>query len=450
MLAEKSLPLAKDWSYTSHVYKTTLFREFAVLGLWLGVAFCSYASHWPSWRGDLAGSGLVKDENVPLKWDTKNNIRWRAPLPDRGNSSPVVWGRWLFITQATEVDNQRAVMCFDKLSGELIWRRGVTYDKKETTHKTNPYCSGSPVTDGRVVVANYASAGVAAYDFEGQQIWHRDLGPQEHIWGNGTSPILYGNLCIIYHGPGPHSSLHAMDKLTGHTVWTRKVEEQDNPDRVDGFRGQKGGIKGAFTTPIVIKSNKRMELILSRANALQAFRPEDGSELWYCNGLNPLIYTSPVYDGNVILTMGGYFGSSFAVKPGGSGDVTPKRLWFDPRSKKNRLGTPVIHDGYAYFVNMSGFLECLNLKDGRVVYEERLPSKGNNSAAWASPILVDDRVYVTNQSGDTHVVRASPTFKLLATNSVDEYSNSTLAVSDGALYLRTHKSLWCIGRPTGN
>ncbi|MDP7049703.1 MAG: PQQ-binding-like beta-propeller repeat protein, partial [Verrucomicrobiota bacterium] len=335
---------------------TTRFRRNIVLGLGLGLALGGNAGNWPSWRGDMAGSGLAKGEKVPLKWDTKKNVRWRVPLPDRGNSTPVVWGGKVLITQATDADNRRTVMCFDKRTGELLWRSGVTYAKKESTHKTNPYCSGSPATDGRIVVANYASAGVAAYDLEGQQLWHRDLGPQEHIWGNGTSPVLFGDLCIIYHGPGPHSSLHGLDKLTGRTVWTRKVEEKDDPNRVDGFRGRDGGINGAFTTPIVIEANGRAELILSRANALQAFKPADGSELWHCNGLNPLIYTSPVYDGNVLLTMGGYFGASFAVKPGGSGDVTAKRLWLDPRSKKNRLGSPVVRDGHAYFVNMSGFM----------------------------------------------------------------------------------------------
>ena len=414
-----------------------------------GLAFSAKAGNWPSWRGDVAGSGIVRGEKIPLEWGTKKNVRWRVPLPDRGNSSPIVWGDKVFITQSTDDDKRRTVMCFDKRTGELLWRSGVTYTKAEKTHKTNPYCSGSPETDGGVGVANYASAGVAAYDLGGQQLWHRKLGPQEHIWGNGTSPVLFGDLCIVYHGPGPHSSLHALDKLNGRTVWKRKVEEEDDPNRVDGFRGRNGGVNGAFTTPIVIEFNERHELIISEANTLRALNPEDGSELWHCDGLNPLLYTSPVYDGNVLLTMGGYFGSSFAVKPGGSGDVTAKRLWHDPRSKKNRLGTPVVRDSHAYFMNMSGFMECVEMKTGRVVYEERMPSTKNNAAAWASPILVGDRVYVTNQSGDTHVVRASPKFELLATNSVGEYSNSTLAVSDGALYLRTHKSLWCIGRPAG-
>ncbi|MBA18919.1 MAG: serine/threonine protein kinase [Verrucomicrobiales bacterium] len=404
------------------------------------------AANWPSWRGDLAGSGKVSDNSVPLKWDSKKNIRWRVPLPDRGNSSPVIWGDKVFITQATDVDKRRSVMCFNKLTGTMLWQNGVIYDKQEKTHKTNPYCSGSPVTDGRVVIANYASAGVVAYDLEGEELWRRDLGPQIHVWGNGTSPVLYGDLCIMYHGPGPNSALYGLDKLSGRTLWKRPIEEKDDPKREDGFRGGNNGIVGAFTTPIVIKVKSRPEIIISGANSLQAFSPEGGKELWHCFGLNPLVYTSPVYDENVVLSMGGYFGASIAVKAGGEGDVTSERLWLDPRSKKNRLGTPVILNGYAYFVNMSGFAECVDMKTGKIIFEERLPSTGNNAASWASPILVADQVFVTNQSGDTNVFRAAPKFELIATNSVGEYSNSTLAVSDGAIYLRTHKSLWCIAK----
>ena len=415
-----------------------------MVALFAGWSVASQAGNWSSWRGDLAGTGIVRDGELPLKWNTKKNVRWRVPLPDRGNSTPIVWGDKVFITQATEFDKHRSVICFDKKNGALLWQKGVKYTKPEQTHKTNPYCSGSPVTDGRVVVANYASAGVAAYDLDGEELWHRDLGPQEHVWGNGTSPVLFGDICILYHGPGPNSTLYGLDKLSGRTLWKRKIEEKDDAKRVDGFRGRNGGINGAFTTPIVVEANGRHEVILSGANILWAFNPEDGGELWKCSGLNPLVYTSPVYDGNVVLSMGGYFGASIAVKPGGKGDVTAKRVWHDPRSKKNRLGTAVIRNGYAFFANMSGFAECVDMKTGKVVFEERLPSTANNAASWASPILVGDRVYVTNQSGDTNVFRAGPKFELLATNSVGEYSNSTLAASDGAIFLRTHKSLWCI------
>ena len=424
-------------------------RRYILVGYFafcFGLAVTLPAANWPSWRGDLAGSGIVKDNSVPLEWGNKKNIRWRVPLPDRGNSSPVIWGDKVFITQAIEADKRRSVMCFNKRTGVMLWQNGLIYGKQEKTHQTNPYCSGSPVTDGRVVVANYASAGVVAYDLEGEELWRRDLGPQIHVWGNGTSPVLYGDVCIMYHGPGSGSMLYGLDKLSGRTIWKRSIEEKDDPKREDGFRGANGGVVGAFTTPIVIKAKSRPEIIISGANSLQAFNPVDGKDLWHCFGLNPLVYTSPVFDGNAVLSMGGYFGASIAVKPGGEGDVTSKRLWRDPRSKKNRLGTPVIHNGYAYFANMSGFAECVDMKTGKIIFEERLPSTGNNSASWASPILVADRVYVINQSGDTNVFRASPKFELLATNSVGEYSNSTLAVSDGAIYIRTHKSLWCVAK----
>ena len=411
-----------------------------------GLAVTLQATNWPSWRGDLAGSGIVKDNSVPLEWGNKKNIRWRVPLPDRGNSSPVIWGDKVFITQAIEAEKRRSVMCFNKRTGVMLWQNGLIYGKQEKTHQTNPYCSGSPVTDGRVVIANYASAGVVAYDLEGEELWRRDLGPQIHVWGNGTSPVLYDDVCIMYHGPGSDSMLYGLDKLSGRTIWKRSIEEKDDPKREDGFRGANGGVVGAFTTPIVIKAKSRPEIIISGANSLQAFNPVDGKDLWHCFGLNPLVYTSPVFDGNAVLSMGGYFGASIAVKPGGEGDVTSKLLWRDPRSKKNRLGTPVIHNGYAYFANMSGFAECVDMKTGKIIFEERLLSTGNNSASWASPILVADRVYVINQSGDTNVFRASPKFELLATNSVGEYSNSTLAVSDGAIYIRTHKSLWCVAK----
>ena len=106
-----------------------------------GLAFSAKAGNWPSWRGDVAGSGIVRGEKIPLEWGTKKNVRWRVPLPDRGNSSPIVWGDKVFITQATDSDKRRTVMCFEKRTGELLWRSGVTYTKEEKTHKTNPYLS---------------------------------------------------------------------------------------------------------------------------------------------------------------------------------------------------------------------------------------------------------------------------------------------------------------------
>ena len=144
--------------------------------------------------------------------DVIENVRWRVPLPERGNSTPVIWGDRVFVTQAVDAEHRRALMCFEKGSGKLLWKSGVTYADKELTHETNPYCSASPVTDGERVIASYGSAGLYAYDFSGKELWHRDLGKQHHIWGNAASPVIHGDLCILNVGPGERQVLVALDK----------------------------------------------------------------------------------------------------------------------------------------------------------------------------------------------------------------------------------------------
>ena len=121
-----------------------------------GVAF---SANWPSWRGSLAGSGITSETGLPLEWGKEKNVRWRVELPDRGNSTPVVWGDKIFVTQPIEKENWRGVLCFDRADGKLLWKQGITYDKEERTHRDNPYCSASPATDGEVVIAAFGSAG---------------------------------------------------------------------------------------------------------------------------------------------------------------------------------------------------------------------------------------------------------------------------------------------------
>src|SRR5206468_259496 len=162
----------------------------------------------------------------------------------------------------------------------------------DETHEANPLCSASPVTDGERVIAYFGSAGVYCCDFAGKELWHREFGKQQHEWGYGSSPVLNGGLCFVYHGPGPGARLFALD-------------------------------------------------------------PKTGNQLWTCDGLNPLIYASPIYGEGLVVSMGGFFGSAIGVKPGGSGDVTgTARVWREDRAKKNRCGSGVIAGGRIFLVNM--------------------------------------------------------------------------------------------------
>lgn len=417
-----------------------------VLFISLGLACTASAAPWPGWRGPHQ-NGTTPESDFPLHWSPTNNVRWRTPLPGPGNSTPIVWNQTLFLTQATEKPSNRSVLAFDRRTGQLLWQSGTLWENKEDTHEDNPFCAASPVTDGERVYAYLGSAGVWAVDFEGAVVWRRDLGPQKHEWGYSSSPIIAGDHVVVYHGPGPNSKLLALHRQSGKISWQVDLPEPVPTERSDGFKGRPPGIVGTFGSPVVVNASGRQEIVMGLPESLRAFSPATGAELWRSYGLNPLVYTTPVAVASppMILAFGGFFGSSIAVRPGGSGDVTAThRIWRDERSKKNRIGSAVIKDGHAYFANMEGFFECLELNTGKQLWEERLNGPGAADGSWSSPTLAADRIYMLNKSGDALVLRASPKFEVLATNTVAEPLNSSPAMSEGEIFIRTWNALWCI------
>ena len=419
-----------------------------VILLSLNLLSHAHAESWPAWRGDLAGSGTTAQKNLPTQWDKKSNIKWRVELPNRGNSTPVTWENKIFVTQVVEADDFRSLMCFDLKTGEKLWQNGVTYSKKESTHRTNPYCSASPVTDGERVIATFGSAGVFCYDLNGKQLWKQDLGPQEHTWGNASSPLIYNDLCVLYHGPGPHARMVAMKKDSGDIVWDWKEPAWDCTGRTDGFKGKDNdGIIGSFSTPILVNTGKRDELIMTFPLEIRSFAPTSGEILWTSKGLNPLVYTSPIYSDGIVVAMGGYYGNSMGIKVGSDekGDITESsRLWHEVRSKGG-IGTGVAHKGHIYFLTSGGIGSCIDMKTGKEMWEERLSGGTRGSASWSSFLLSGDRIYSVHQSGQVVVFKASPEFQRLAVNEVGEQTNSSLVPANGKLLLRTHEALWCIG-----
>ena len=413
--------------------------------LTLALASTALAANWPAWRGPT-GDGVCAETGLPLTWSATENVKWKTPLPERGNSSPVVWGERVFVTQAIDKEMKRLLLCLDRATGKELWRAGTTAAEKELTHDTNPPCSASPVTDGERVIVSFGSAGVFCYDFAGKELWKRDLGVQRHIWGNASSPVLAGDLCFLNFGPGERTFLIALDKKTGKTAW-----QHDEPGGASGEPKPDADPKkpawiGAWSCPLFRRVGERDELIMPWPGRVCAFDPASGKELWTCAGLTALIYTSPIFSDGIAVSMAGYGGSALAVRAGGSGDVTAThRLWLHPNAKQ-RIGSGVISDGHIYILDDPGVAECIELKTGRVVWEQRLKGSGPSGTNWSSLVLADGKCLGMTQGGDAFVFKASPTFELLATNSLGEVTNSSFAVSNGEIFIRTHKSLWCIAK----
>jgi outer membrane protein assembly factor BamB len=236
-----------------------------------------------------------------------------------------------------------------------------------------------------------------------------------------------------------------VDKRTGEEVW--KVNEPGGASGEKKSDADKPEWIGSWSTPVVIQAGGREELVMNWPNRVAAFAPKTGQELWTCAGLNPLSYTSPLYDRSreIVVAMGGFNGQALAVKAGGRGDVTEtRRLWHHPKTRQ-RIGSGVIHNGHIYILNDPGVAECLELETGKRIWEERLAGAGKDNTSWSSMVLSEEKLYVVNHSGDTFVVRASPKFELLATNSLGEHTDGSIAVSDGEIFLRTYENLWCLG-----
>jgi outer membrane protein assembly factor BamB len=433
-------------------------RAWALGILLLALATTARADNWPAWRGPT-GQGHSTESNLPLNWSATKNVKWKVELENPGNSTPVVWGDRIFLTQANKdanpkkdekgkIDNKarrdgtiRSLLCLSRIDGKVLWQQDVRYDTPETNWPGISYCNASPVTDGERVVVSFGSAGMYCFDFNGKELWKRtDLGKWEHPFGNGSSPVIHGDLAILWCGPNEkvgRNYLIAVNKATGKTVW-----EHD-----ESF--------GSWSTPLIAKVNGKDQLLLgqsrdvknapeSKNGYLKGFDPATGKELWKCQGLNSYVYTSPLVADGLAVNMCGYEGADLAVKLGGSGDITSDRLWRHPKPATQRVGSGVIVGEHVYMVDEEAVPHCYELKTGKDLWKDEDRFKG---MTWSSMVHADGRIYLLMRSGETLVLAAKPKFEILATNSLGrgEETNSSIAISNGDIFIRTFKHLWCIG-----
>ena len=386
------------------------------------------ADNWPAWRGE-DGSGACNESELPISFGPSDNVTWKARLSEAGNSTPIVWDEFVFLTAPLDGGRIRSLMCFDRETGKRLWQHDVPFPSPETMHRDNPFCSGSPTTDGQRVYASFSSAGVVACDFSGTVVWQRDLGKLAHVFGPATTPVLYKHLLLVHRGPGEPTHIVALDKRTGKTVW-------DTPET-----GKNDKLYGSWSTPVVYRAGDHDEFALSMPGELKGYDPLTGKELWSCDGLGPSNYPDTAVGENVLIGVSGFSKSMMAVRMGGRGDITQThRLWHVPLTQQ-RIGSGVVHEGHLYVSNAPGIAECIAIDTGETVWKKRL---GGN--LWGSVLRAGDRLYVGNTQGQVFVLAASPEYTQIAKNDMQEHLKAGLAASDGQLFIRTYENLYCVGQ----
>lgn len=399
------------------------------------------AENWPAWRGPSA-NGISKETNLPVKWSKTENIAWRLALPEWSGSTAIIWGERIFLNVAHGPD--LFLWCVDRTKGEAIWKRHLS-GNNHREQKQN-MSSPSPVTDGRNVWAMTGTGILKAFDFQGKELWMRDI-PKDYgrfglNWGYASSPLLHEDSLYVQvlHGMRTDDPSYVLriDKASGKTLWRAErptTAIRESPD--------------SYTTPALLRYGTTTEIVVTGGDAITGHDPATGKELWRANGLNPTnnsayrIVASPVVFGDLI-----YAPSRerpiLALKPGGRGDVLKSHVVWSFDSGPD-VPTPVTDGAYFYVVRDNGVMFCLDAKTGKTIYG---PSRLPPATYSGSPVLADRKIYVTNEDGVTAVARAGPKFELLAQNDFGEYTLSSPAISDGQIFIRTDSALYAIGRRT--
>lgn len=425
--------------------RSIIFKTVAII---LVPALIASAGDWPAFRGGVRAEqrGRAEGAGYAREWSKDKNIAWRSPLPGPGNSSPVVAAGKVFITVASAKGKERHLLCLDRTNGKELWRRTVTYTRPEQTHGQNPQCSASPAVDDGRVVAWHGSAGVYCYDLDGKPLWKRDdLGAIHHIWGTGSSPIVWKGTVYLNYGPGENTRLIALDADDGTTVWETP---EPGGNSGDPKPGEAKAWVGSWSTPQIAEIGGRAQLICSLPTRVIAYDPYKGDILWYCTGLENLpkgnlVYTDPLIGDQFGVVLGGFSGPAIGFRLGGTGDVTETgRLWRNNRGNPQQIGSGVIIGDHLYDASAGGSrFQCLEVATGKILWDTRGPGKNN----WGSLVLADGLLYVTDQAGTTHVVKPNPDkLEVLHSNPLGEASNSTPAFSDGNIFLRTNAAVYCI------
>ena len=413
------------------------------------------AGNWPQWRGPNF-NGSADEKGLPESF-AKEAPFWKAPMPGQAGSTPIVWDEHVFLTSPDNEKNLNLI-ALNRKDGSVRWKHVVGIGDRSSGR--NNMSSPSPVTDGKIVVALFATSDIAAYDFDGKEIWKRNLGKDygrfSLMWIYGSSPLLFENnlyVQVLQRDP-PDDYAHARDDKPKRESYLLCLDPQTGKTKWQHVRPS-DAIKEsqeAYSTPIPFKGPNGWEIIILGGDYTTGHDPGTGKELWRAGALNPKkdlwwrIVPSPVTSEDMIFASAPKRDPVFALKAGGKGDITETHVAWTYKENPTDWATPLYYKGRLFVLDGDRkVLTCLNPKDGSKIWQGRIDAvKG---PIWSSPTGADDKIYVIGEDGTAVVLSAGDEFKVLSTVPMGEQPiRSSIAAAQGQIFVRTAEHLYCFGK----
>lgn len=427
--------------------------------------------YWPTWRGPQA-TGAAPNAHPPLTWSETQNIKWKVQVPGKGSSSPIVWGDRIFFQIAVKTDeigtltvsagsgdqgrdgNRQGgrpfhggetpanlykfdLVCLDRNTGRTLWQKTAREDlPHETHHPEHGFASYSPITDGKLVWANFGSRGVHCYDMDGNHQWSVDLGRMttRNAFGEGSSPALVGDAVVVVMDHEGESFIIALEKETGETIWRTNRDEGTS-----------------WSTPVTAKVNGDLQIIINATHRVRSYDAESGDLIWECGGQTPNAIPSPVVGFGKVFCTSGFRGSALqAIELGHTGDLSDSNaISWEVNEATPYVPSPILYGDKVYVCRSNNaVISCYQAETGEANFvKQRL--EGLNGI-YASPVGAANRVYFVGRNGTTQVLKLSSEFQVLATNILNDKFDASPAIVDDELFLKGKSFLYCISESQGS
>lgn len=396
--------------------------------LFTATAHVARAENWPGWRGPR-GDGSSLEKNPPTHWSREQNIVWRTEVPGEGHSSPIVWNDKLFLTAAVRDTQERQLVCFDRQTGKVAWKQTVVRAPLEAKNNENSYASATPVTDGEKVYVTFLDGYevvVAAYDFSGKQVWSARPGTFKSQWGFSHSPVLFEDKVIVVCYSKGENFVVALKRSDGMQVWKTPAE---NPTQ-------------SYSPPLARVMAGRPQLVAPGNKGVTSYDPGTGKPIWNIVGLSDDSVISPVYNekADILLSCTSWPSKVLvAIKPDGQGDVTQSKVIWKTSEGAPYVPSPISVGEWFFTSSYAGkAAHCYEAATGKILWKQPM------DLHHASPVSANGLVYFLNDAGVMHVVKAQGTYELVARNELGEKTYASPAISDGQMFLRSFKALYCI------